>query len=193
MIPFVILAIEDENDRAFMADLFISYERLLLSEAYKILQDRWEAEDVLQTTMEKLVDKIPMLRNLETRPRVNYMITAAKNTAYSALRAKGREGNMPSIDDEEWFGRNSLCSEESIERDIFRAEMLESLDRIWDELDWRSQYLLDGRYILDIPSRELAEGLGIQADSVRMELSRARRKAKKLLDELCSITEMWDQ
>lgn len=192
MIPFVILTIEDDNDRAFMTDLFINYERILLSEAYKIVQDTWEAEDVLQTTLVKLIDKIPKLRSLEERNKVNYIITAVKNTAYSVMRAKSKE-NLPSIDDEDWYGRSSLSTGDSIEQDIFRAEMMDGLSDIWDDLDWRSQFLLNGRYILDTPAKELAADLGIQPDSVRMELSRARKKAKALMEEQHSITEMWDK
>ena len=61
MIPCYILVIEDENDRAFMAELFLQYNRLMYSEIYKIVHDSWVAEDLVQTVLVKLIR--PCLKN----------------------------------------------------------------------------------------------------------------------------------
>lgn len=39
MIPFCILAIENDDDREFMAGLFLRYQRLLYNEIYEILNN----------------------------------------------------------------------------------------------------------------------------------------------------------
>lgn len=54
MIPLCILVIEDDDDREFMSLLFTKYNRLMYHEIYRILHDSWAAEDVMQTTIEKL-------------------------------------------------------------------------------------------------------------------------------------------
>ena len=86
MIPYCILAIEDDSDRAFMETLFLEYQRLMYSEINKILQNAWDTEDVMQATLVKLIDKIPELRKKEKNKLINYIITAAKNTALNYLR-----------------------------------------------------------------------------------------------------------
>ena len=179
MIPFVILAIEDEDNRSFMTTLFLNYERLLYSEIRKLISDSWAVEDVLQSTLVKLIGKIPLLRTLDERSLVNYIITAAKNTAISLLRRSPRE-NLPSIDDEGFAG-GALSDGTSAEDVLIRVESVRRLADIWPLLDERSQYLLDAKYILGMGSQEIAAQLGIKPDSVRVELSRARKRARKLL------------
>lgn len=51
MIPFCILVIEDNDDREFMASLFVQYQRLLYKEIYAILKNPWNTEDILQATL----------------------------------------------------------------------------------------------------------------------------------------------
>ena len=89
MFPVIILAIENEDDREFMMQLYTQYRALLYSEIYKIVQNEWDADDVLQSVIEKLIDRLSKLREMEHKGMVNYMITTAKHTAYNFCRDKG--------------------------------------------------------------------------------------------------------
>lgn len=77
MIPFCILVIEDDDDREFMAALFIQYQRLLYKEIHDILKNPWNTEDVLQATLVKLIDKLPELRNKEQPQLIGYIRSTA--------------------------------------------------------------------------------------------------------------------
>ena len=57
MIPYVILAIEDESDREYMTALYIEYHRLMYSEIKKLLSDKEAIEDVVQSTLVKQMIK----------------------------------------------------------------------------------------------------------------------------------------
>ena len=73
MIPISILAIENEDDREFMAKLFETYQRLMYQEIHQIAKDPWLTEDVLYATIVKLIDKISLLRTLsETKGQLYY-------------------------------------------------------------------------------------------------------------------------
>ena len=65
MFPIIILAIENEDDREFMMQLYTQYRALLYSEIYKIVQNEWDADDVLQSVIEKLIDRLSKLREME--------------------------------------------------------------------------------------------------------------------------------
>ena len=65
MLPLVILAIEDENEKAFMTWLYLQYRRLIYSEVRKIVGNTDEAEDLLQSVVEKLIEKVSLLRGME--------------------------------------------------------------------------------------------------------------------------------
>lgn len=48
-----------------MAWLYIQYQSLLYSEIIRIVQSSTDAEDVLHTVIEKLIDKVGFLRKLD--------------------------------------------------------------------------------------------------------------------------------
>ena len=52
-IPPAILAIEDEDDRSFMENLYRSYYRLMYHEIFTVTSDPWLAEDILQKCRDK--------------------------------------------------------------------------------------------------------------------------------------------
>lgn len=187
MIPFVILAIEDDEDRAFMTEVYLQYERLIWSEIRKFLKDEHDPEGVFQDCLVKLVRHVKKLRGLERENLINYIITVAKNTCRDVLRQK--KVYFESINDEEWSGRHSLRAEEDLESMTFRRDAVSQLKAIWPLLDERSRYLLEGKYFLDLSTHEMGAALNITHDSVRVELFRARTKAKKLLEEHFSVTE----
>lgn len=124
MLPICILAIRDDDDRAYMTRLFVKYQRLMYRTIYDILGDKWATEDVLQTTLLRLIDHLDTLRRLE----------------------------------------------------------LDVLAQVWPRLDENTRWLLEARYILDYSDGELARELGVKPDSVRMALTRARRKARRLME-----------
>ena len=64
MLPLVIMAIEDEDDKAFMTWLYLQYRRLIYSEVRKITGNTDEVEDLLQSVVEKLIEKLSLLRGM---------------------------------------------------------------------------------------------------------------------------------
>ena len=183
MIPAFILVIEDLDDREFMSQLFLDFHRLMCHEARKIAKNDWIAEDIVQDTLLKLIDKASLLRTLPRRKLVNYIISATKNTTYNYLRKKAHE-DLLSFDE---LGNTELDLSESykwnIETIVILHDDLGRLSHIWEKIDKRSQYLLEGKYILGKSSAEMAIDLGIQPDSVRMALTRAKQTAYKFITE----------
>ncbi len=48
MIPMILMAIEDDADRAFMINLYEQCHKAMYRQAYDILRDHGEAEDAVQ-------------------------------------------------------------------------------------------------------------------------------------------------
>ena len=181
MIPCIILAIEDESDREYMTGLYIEYHRLMYSEIKKILSGHEFIEDVLQSTIVKLIDKLSLLKNMDRAHLVNYIIVSCRNTARNELRYWARH---PAFSFDEAFDGNEPDNEFApIDEQIIHADSLARLAQVWDKLDVRSRYLLEARYILEKTDAEIATDLGIQPKSVRMALTRARKTAKSLMGE----------
>ena len=179
MIPFCILAIENDDDREFMAELFLRYQRLLYNEIYEILNNPWNTEDILQATLVKLIDKIPELRKKEETKLVSYMVVATRNNTYNFLRAQKKSAQ---VSFEEYSGQeNSASADRQIESGMIAKEEIEEMVRRWSQLDERSKHLLEGKYILGKSDEALAEELSINPASVRMALTRARQNAYQIL------------
>lgn len=179
IMPAVILAIQDESDRAYMEWVFQTYQRLMYHSVMEKLNDPWQADDVIQESVVKLIDKIGILRRLSESKRRNYIITTAKNTAISYLR---REALREGIPYDDWvMDCIGTESEEDPESLVLHQEEMELLQYVWDDLDERSRYLLSSRYILEQTFEEMARELGVSSGSVRMLLTRAKRSALALI------------
>ena len=85
-IPPAILAIEDEDDRSFMENLYRSYYRLMYHEIFTVTSDPWLAEDILQNVVISLIRNLSTIKKLSTARLVNYIKTASINTSYNYLR-----------------------------------------------------------------------------------------------------------
>ena len=164
MFPVIILAIENEDDREFMMQLYTQYRALLYSEIYKIVQNEWDADDVLQDVIEKLIDRLSKLREMEHKGMVNYMITTAKHAAYNFCRDKRI---IQPLDDEENLSDGEPALEDGL---IMRGQ-----------LDEKTRYLLRSKYVLRKSGKEIAQELDMSPDNVRMAIVRARRKAYKAM------------
>ena len=176
MLPLVIMAIEDEDDKAFMTWLYLQYRRLIYSEVRKIIGNTDEVEDLLQSVVEKLIEKLSLLRGMEQNKLVNYIISTAKNTAYNSLR--GKEQEILWEDQEELVDPAPMPEEH-----ILAQEDLSRLARVWIDLDKKTQYLLSAKYILKKSGKEIAGNLNMPSDNVRTALVRARRKARQAMEQ----------
>lgn len=181
MIPYCILVIEDDDDREFMTSLYIDYKNLMYSTIHKIVKGEDDSEDILQDVLEKLIDKIPLLRSRTRDQLVNYIISACKFTALNHIRDNGRRLETSFEDCLEL--PDSVNGGHEIELRIIKGEELEALRRVLPQMDLRTQCLLEGYYFLDRSIVELGQELRIKPDSVRMYLTRARKKAFELLQK----------
>lgn len=179
MIPLIILSIEDSNDREFIAALYLSYKNLMYSETYKIVKNHWETEDIVQTSLEKLIDKVSLLKTLDRNKRVNYIISTCRNTSYNFLRKQKK------LADWEYHDFDGIAYDGNpLEDDYLLKLENKKIITAWTRLDERNRYLLSSKYILQKDSREIAQDLEITPNSVRMALTRARSKFKELIKEL---------
>ncbi len=180
MIPSCILAIEDDDDRAFMEELYLNYQSLMYDTVYTILRHSADTEDVVQSALLKMIDKLQLLRTRSRDQMVNYIITICKHKAYNYIRDSKASRNLAF---EECEDIPDGKEEHSMDIHVIRREELDCLARIWHRLDERSQYILEAYYILGMSTKEIGAELGIQAASARMALARARQRAYDLLKE----------
>lgn len=169
-----------DDDQEFMQDLYHSYQRLMYYMVQKYIASPTEREDIVQDCLEKLITKVDILKGAPPPVLARYISVTVRNTAISFLKRRGRESAaVVSLEDVEEGAAAERGS--PLERDILRREEIQEFRTIWKQLDEETKMALEGRYILGYDDKELAELLDCKPDSVRMKLTRARRKAKMLM------------
>lgn len=177
MILPVILTIEDESSQEVMIRLYKRSLKRMFREARKYASIQEVIEDIVSDSIVQLVDKVELLRELEENKRIAYAITTVRHMAYRYLRRE-KLLQMTSFDNLEAFlAAPSESTDDAILREQRRAKMRELLGSLPTE----DLLLLEEKYILEWTDAEIAATLGIQTNSVRMRLTRAKRRVSKAL------------
>lgn len=178
MIPISILMIEDDSDRTFMINLYEQYHKAMYYQALDILKEHGEAEDAVQDTLVKLINRLSMLRSMPKEQLFPYVIISVKTTAIDRWRSrnKTRLGCSTDIPDRwDYADENHVSA-------FINMERVDLLSRGLEKLSERDRDILIYRYIMDMSDEEIAKQLNIKPGSVRMYLTRARKNAFAVLD-----------
>ena len=176
MIPVLILAIENDFDRDFMTSLYYDYNRLIYYEVRSLVGASDEVEDLVQETLARLIGKVELLERLDQKRLAAYIADTAKNVARNHLR-RNRASAIPAED----FG-NIPDTGESVEEQVIGGLNLQGMEKLWETLPEDIRTLFRMKYFLHMTNEEIGRTLGIKPESVRMRISRARRKVLALLE-----------
>ena len=166
-----------------MTRLYNQYKRLMYSTINEILKEPWSTEDVLQTAVEKLILKLDLLKSLDEKRLINYIITTSRNLAYNEYNKQTRQAEVIFQENIDSFENDSYTY--SIENFFLKKDEQTHLLEIWSELDPKNRYLLEAKYILGRKTPDIAKDLGIKPSSVRMAMTRARKQAYQLMCQEC--------
>ena len=168
------------SDQEFITHTYKKYERLMYYTARKYNSNSQTCEDVMQEALIRLIKKVELLRTLNEYALINYIVVTIRNLSIDVLKKVGVEQQkVVSISDvEDKSGPYHI----SLDDTLIREEKGRQLIQVLQEMDPQDRWLLECRYFLDYDDEQLANGLGCQPRSVRMKLTRARRKALKLME-----------
>ena len=135
----------------------------------------------MQESLLKLMSRIELLRTLEEPVLTSYVVTTVRNTAINILRRQKRDAqNITSFTESV---EESIIEPDSIIDIIMDREAKRSLREAIDELEPNERLLLEGKYFLGYDDRQLSELLSCAPGSIRMKLTRVRRKVLYSMQE----------
>ena len=182
MLALLTAAIENPDDREFMTQFYLDYERLMYATVRKRLTDLEAAKDIVQECVIRLIPKISFLRRQTRCINASYVVSTVRNITINYMRKQGRtDDRCCSLENQN--KQDMAMPGPSLEERILLEEQKEHLIQIWSSLHEEEQLLLEGKYILGYKDTELADMLGCKKDSIRMKLTRARRRAFQLMTE----------
>lgn len=182
MIAFITTVVTDPSDREFMLKLYEDFHNMMYHTVQKYISNPSDREDVVQTAVVRLIEKIGILRTFERCTLAGYIVSTVRNTSINHLKAKERENRRLKTTED---GDIDILPDHAYSLQSLAAfvEDKVQVSAMWDMLSDEERFLLEGKYIFDYTDRELAAQLGCKPNSIRMKLTRARRVAvKKLAD-----------
>ena len=162
MIPLIILAIESPEDQASMTAVYLEHERLMYWEINKYIDNKDDADDVLQIALENLIKKLDDLKKKEKHKRSSYILATCRNTSINFLKKCNR---IQEYELQDYDGANYYSNPP--EEFVVRQDDYDILYAAWKSLDEKSRYFLEARYTLEKPIKEIAKDLGIQENNGR--------------------------
>ena len=173
--------INDVDDRAFMQEVYQQNERLMYAIALKYASNTQDCEDIVHDTVEKLCKNIAKIKELANSALRAYVVYAVRNTAINFRKHQSTINRHI----QQLSGDDSNSEYDQPESIIERIEDLQekrtSLTKVWMQLTDAEQELLYRKYVLDQTTEELSGIFQCSRDSIRMRLSRARRKSLRLM------------
>lgn len=184
MLP-IILAIRDENDRDFVAEIFDVYEKKLYLKAFNILHNREDSEDCLQDVIVAVVDHLEKIKTMSAKRQKCYIETICRNRAIDMYNKKKQKWEYESslytkddkiidIIDEKAFVDELLVNDENVER----------LFKITEDLDDVSKDIVYFKHWLQLSNAEIAKSLGITINNLNVRYHRVRNKLRERWYEL---------
>lgn len=172
MLAIINTYIDDPDDKSYMIWLYEEFHRLMFSTARKYTSNQTDCEDIVQNALVGLMQKISKLRQFDRCILTAYIVSIVRNAAINYLRQQALECEHSDSLDED------IPSLEDLSLIVSQRNLL---SEVWSQLSQEDRFLLEGRYIIGASDKELASTLNCKSDSIRMKLTRARRRAFALV------------
>lgn len=178
MISMITTVVNEPSDQAYMIWVYEEFRRLMFAAAQKYSANPADQEDIVQESLIHLMGKISLLRTFERCVLAAYIVSTVRNVSINNLKRQGRyvKGDKEA---QNILQEGSYSGDEVVNQ-IYRKDQL---NLIWGKLSEEERLLLRARYFLGYSDQEIGRLLNYRADNVRMKLTRARRKAMKLMKE----------
>lgn len=167
------------EDKEFFQRFYEDHIGLIAYFARRYSLGESDCDDLIQDVVLRLLRRIPSLRNIQGNPgKIAYYIRSTVQSAFI---------------DHFWEDKNRInlsCPNEILDTIIeerLAAQRMPFDNSYWDvqllkqKLPERDWLLLEGKHIIGYTDEELAKLYGCSKDSIRMALSRARKRARYIL------------
>lgn len=182
MLGWVFGTNEAPNNQPDIEEIFTKYQKLMYYTASKFTRNPEDQKDIVQTAMVRLIRILSTHVGGQRCISAGYIVFVIRSVSVDFLRRRGREAeHIISIEDSQLAKVESIDG--SLEDLIMASDSAERLWSLWPQLPAEDRILLEGKYILGYSDEELATILDCKSGSIRMKLTRARRRAFQLLSE----------
>ena len=183
MAPMILLlAIQNEDDRAFMTQIYLDYRKLMYAVALEIVRDPQAAEDMISTALTEMIEQIDTLKKINCCRLRSYIASIVRNDSLDYVRKRNRRQLFVFLPKDDG-ALHQVPAEGALEDDFIQNAELDRLRAGIKRLPEAERMLLTMKYMDGMDDRKIAGVLGIGKDSVRTYLSRARGHLRQFMTE----------
>lgn len=169
---------EEISDKLFFEQFYTRYKNFLYYTARRKCNNEDDVHEVVQETIVRLLKNINALREINEAKTQKYIALTVR-AVYVDLEKKKHTDMAVSLN--EALIEVLHCGGTQIEREMEGIDHKNNIRKLQAGLSTRDWYVLESKYILGYTDQELAAHLGVAPDSIRMILSRAKSKARAIL------------
>lgn len=163
-------------------EIYFRYKRLMFATAGKFTANMANQEDIVQDALVRLIKILTAGGTPPHRVSAGYIVCIVRSVSIDFLRRQQRESERHADIEDEHLA--ALTKTDGNPEDLLLpSDSAQRLRGLWPQLPPEDRLLLEGKYILELTDRDLADMLKCKPDSIRMKLTRARRRAIRLLSE----------
>lgn len=164
-----------ESDDKLTSELFAEYRQMMFKIALGILNNRADAEDVVQDAFLWIINNLEKISQIPCYERGNYFASIIEHRSIDILRKR----SLHSTEDiEEQY---ELSSNERVEESALSSVTVEEIKSALNELSNRDYELLYLYLFKEMTPKEIGEAMGISEDNIRVYVQRARKRFAKIL------------
>lgn len=180
MMPIAIMAIADDDDRAFMEQLYTEHASLMTACAMKVLRNPEDASDAVEQVLVKLIENIRRIREVPCNKLRAYIVTTIKNTSIDIAIKRNRENKYAFTAADDLI--SSVAAKECpVDEQILLTLQTEALIKAIGELSANERAIIEMKYLTGLHDQEIAQTLSLSPSTVRVYVSRARRNLYRLM------------
>lgn len=160
-------------------ELYSLYYKRLFVISYSITRDRFHAEDVVQETFIKALNKAGTIE--EQGKMGAWLAVIAARTAIDFIRREKRKKAVPFEHDFlELMGKET---KQNVEQEVETGLLFEEINEAIGTLPYEQQELLMLKFTKGLKEEEIANVLQLNPNTVKTKIYRARKKLKLLVFE----------
>lgn len=183
MISMILMSIEDEKQRSDVEQIWNLYGKIMLAKAYGILGNMQDAEDAVQEAFLRISKNAENFSEPKSPDTIALVSIYTRNVAINLYRRNKKRNELFGNDGDLDNVISAAAESEDIAQLIVNDETVEIVRRAINMLDEPYKDVILLKYYYHKKNIEIAEVLGVDANTVNGRVFRAKKKLKELIGE----------
>lgn len=172
MLAFYMSLIDDDSDKNKFEIIYYKYRKQMLSMAYSVLKNQYDAEEAVQETFIKIARNIKSIKEPQSPSTLSYVLKATKNNSLNKLKSNKKrykfydEFRSEKIAD---IPDNTFIEQLDIKNNYEKTvEVIKNMDEIYRDV-------LFFYFVEEMSASEIADLLDRKKSTVKQQIARGKK------------------